>query len=131
MTVCVIDSSALIALAFAESTATALTARLVTYPQRFIGTPTLIESSIVHVTRHPRASESAIVELLDTLKIETIDFSIAMQQHAWLAWLRYGKGRHKASLNYGDCMSYGVASAMNAPLLFIGNDFSCTDIAVA
>ncbi len=45
------------------------------------------------------------------------------------AWLRYGKGRHPAALNFGDCLSYTVARLANEPLLFVGDDFALTDIA--
>ncbi len=131
MSLCVIDSSALIAIAFDEPVAASVELRLSGYRRCVIGAPTVIESGIVHVSRRPAAGESAIDHLLTLLNVETVDFSIAMRQHAWQAWLRYGKGRHPASLNYGDCMSYGVAAALNAPLLFVGHDFSQTDIAAA
>jgi ribonuclease VapC len=47
------------------------------------------------------------------------------------AWLRYGKGRHKAALNFGDCMSYATAKLSNQPLLCSGKDFSQTDLQLA
>jgi ribonuclease VapC len=47
------------------------------------------------------------------------------------AFRRFGKGRHPAGLNFGDCLSYAVARVAGHPLLFVGNDFSCTDIEVA
>ena len=47
------------------------------------------------------------------------------------AWLRFGKGRHPAALNFGDCMSYAVAKVANTPLLFVGEDFPQTDIEIA
>lgn len=131
MSVCVVDSSAIMAIAFDEPIAATVLLRLSGYQRRVIGTPTVLEAGMVHASRRPSASEGAISNLLTLLNVETVDFSIAMQQHAWQAWLRYGKGRHPASLNYGDCMSYGVAAALNAPLLFVGNDFSQTEIDVA
>jgi uncharacterized protein with PIN domain len=47
------------------------------------------------------------------------------------AWLRYGKGRHTASLNFGDCLSYATAALAGEPLLCVGNDFAQTDLALA
>ena len=131
MSLCVVDSSALIAIAFDEPIAASVALRLSGYRRRVIGSSTVIESSIVYASRRPTASDGAIDHLLTLLNVETAEFSIAMQQHAWQAWLRYGKGRHPASLNFGDCMSYGVAAALNAPLLFVGHDFSQTDIEAA
>ena len=131
MSVCVVDSSAIMAIAFDEPIAGAVLLRLSGYQRRVVGAPTVLEAGIVHASRRPTASEGAISNLLTLLNVETVDFSIAMQQSAWQTWLRYGKGRHPASLNYGDCMSYGVAAALNAPLLFVGNDFSQTEIDVA
>ena len=131
MSVCVVDSSAVMAIAFDEPIAATVLLRLSGYQRRVVGTPTVVESCLVHASRRPTASEGAISNLITLLNIETVDFTITMQQHAWQAWLRYGKGRHPASLNYGDCMSYGVAAALNAPLLFVGNDFSQTEIDAA
>jgi ribonuclease VapC len=50
---------------------------------------------------------------------------------AQMTFLRFGKGRHKAGLNFGDCFSYAVAKVLNAPLLYIGSDFAQTDIRAA
>jgi len=55
----------------------------------------------------------------------------AMSGAAVDAWLRYGRGRHPASLNFGDCLAYAVARLANEPLLFVGKDFAQTDIARA
>ena len=125
------DSSALIAIAFDEPINASVSLRLSGYRRCVIGAPTVIESGIVHASRRPAANANAIDDLLGLLNVEIVDFSIAIQQHAWQAWLRYGKGRHPASLNFGDCMSYGVAAALGAPLLFVGDDFSQTDIEAA
>jgi len=131
MSVCVLDSSAIIAIAFDESIAASVLLRLSGYRRRVIAAPTVMETCIVHGSRRPTASAEAMDSLLTMLNVETVDFSATMQQRAWQAWLRYGKGRHPASLNYGDCMSYGAAAALSAPLLFVGNDFSQTDIDAA
>ncbi len=128
---CVVDTSALIAIALAEPGATALCDRLLTADARFIGAPSVLEAEIVLAQRVPNAPMSAIADLLAALDIEEIPLTPVMRQHAFAAWLAFGKGRHAAGLNYGDCLSYGVAGALALPLLFVGNDFSRTDVRVA
>ncbi len=128
MNACVVDTSVLIAIAFAEPNADALTQRIASYAERFIGAPSLLEAGMVFASRKTCAHRDPIDELVAAFAIQPVHFSTDMATHAWQAWLRYGKGRHPASLNYGDCMSYGVAAALNAPLLFVGHDFSQTDI---
>jgi len=63
--------------------------------------------------------------------IEIVDVDRAQVDLALDAWTRFGKGRHRAGLNYGDCFSYALAASRSAPLLFVGNDFAETDIAAA
>ena len=125
---CVVDTSALIAIALVEDAADALTAQLLLASRRYIGAPSVLEAQIVLAQRAPNAPSNAVVDLLAVLAIEEIEFTETMRQHAHTAWRTFGKGRHPAALNYGDCMSYGVATAMALPLLYVGNDFSRTDI---
>ena len=128
---CVVDTSALIAIALAEASANALSERLLAADARFIGAPSVLEAEIVLAQRAPNAPVSAIVDLLKVLAIEEVALTPLMREHAYAAWLAFGKGRHAAALNYGDCMSYGVASVLELPLLFVGNDFSRTVIHAA
>ena len=125
---CVIDTSALIAIALAEPNADPLTAKLLSIERRYIGAPSVLEAEIVLAQRAPNAPVNAITELMQTLGIDELAFTQAMRERSHNAWQIFGKGRHPAALNYGDCMSYGVASALGLPLLFIGNDFVRTDI---
>lgn len=67
-------------------------------------------------------------ELIRTLDLEVVSFDETQLAFAVDAFRRYGKGRHPAALNLGDCCAYGLARALNAPLLFKGEDFSKTDI---
>ena len=130
-TSCVVDTSALIAIALVEDAADALTAKLLLASHRYIGAPSVLEAQIVLAQRAPHAPASAVVNLLNVLAIEEVGFTAKMREHAHTAWQSFGKGRHPAALNYGDCMSYAVATAMALPLLYIGNDFSRTDIQAA
>ncbi len=61
-------------------------------------------------------------------KLMFVPFDERMIRIAQEAFLRYGKGRHPAKLNFGDCMSYALAKALDVPLLYKGEDFAATDI---
>jgi ribonuclease VapC len=69
--------------------------------------------------------------MFDRLGVITEPVDAAQASAAFAAWRRFGKGRHPAGLNLGDCFSYALARAAGAPLLFKGNDFAQTDIASA
>jgi len=72
-----------------------------------------------------------IARSLRRLQIQVIPFTEEHFDAAAEAFLRYGKGRHPAALNFGDCMSYAVAALSGLPLLYTGNDFAQTDIRAA
>lgn len=97
-----------------------------------IASPTLLEASIViDAKRDPRASR-----ILDTViaefEIEVVPFTADHARIAREAYRDYGKGSgHPAQLNFGDCMAYALARSTREPLLYVGNDFSHTDIAAA
>ena len=69
-----------------------------------------------------------VEDLLQNAKIEVVDWTDAMVSLAIDAFLKFGKGQHKAKLNFGDCMAYALAKSLNAPLLYKGADFAQTDI---
>ncbi len=69
-----------------------------------------------------------VEEFLRTYRIDVIAFEYRHYQAASEAYLRYGKGRHPARLNYGDCMAYAGATLLNWPLLYLGGDFALTDV---
>lgn len=127
-TSCVVDTSALIAIALVKDGADALSAKLLLASRRYIGAPSVLEAQIVLAQRAPHAPASAVADLLNVLAIEEVEFTATMREHAHAAWRIFGKGRHPAALNYGDCMSYAVATAMALPLLHIGSDFTRTDM---
>jgi len=70
-------------------------------------------------------------EVVETLELEIVAFDHHQLELAIDAFRRYGKGRHPAGLNLGDCCSYGLAKALDQPLLFKGNDFGLTDVTPA
>lgn len=86
---------------------------------------------MVLVGKEGEASRPALAQFLRDYKIAPIAFGDLHREVAVEAFVRYGKGRHPAGLNYGDCMSYATAKVAEAPLLFIGDDFAQTDLTPA
>lgn len=74
------------------------------------------------------AGQAQLVALLDRARIEIRPVDECLAQTAINGWRRFGKGRHPAALNYGDCFSYALAIELDEPLLFVGDDFSQTDV---
>ena len=92
---------------------------------------TLVETAIVAEGKGGPAAGVELDALLRDLGVQIIPFTA---EHAALAregWRRFGKGRHKAGLNFGDCFAYALARARNEPLLFKGDDFVQTDVKAA
>lgn len=75
-----------------------------------------------------RGVADEVAALIDELKIEVVPLSAHRAERAWRAYGRWGKGFHKAKLNYGDSFSYSLAIERGCPLLFVGNDFALTDV---
>ena len=74
---------------------------------------------------------SLVSRFLEQREVVVVPFGASHWSIAAEAFIRYGKGRHPAALNYGDCMTYATAKVAGAPLLFVGDDFAQTDIAAA
>lgn len=72
-----------------------------------------------------------VAELLDRRDIAEVPFGEAHWREAVDAYWRFGRGRHSAALNFGDCLTYAVARLANEPLLFVGDDFAATDFDAA
>jgi ribonuclease VapC len=124
----IVDTSALVALAFREPGYQDLIAKLAGAPSAGIGAPALAETGLVLAARLGRDSRDLIIRLLDEFSIEEIPFGGRHWREAVDAYLRFGKGRHTARLNFGDCLTYAVARLANEPLLFVGDDFAETDL---
>ncbi len=125
----VVDTSALIAILLNESDAEILSATLAASSPRIISAVSVLETSIVMEIKKGEAGLALLDELLTAAQFEIATFDDAQQRIAREAYRRYGKGRHPAGLNFGDCCSYALARARNDSLLFKGNDFAQTDIA--
>ncbi|MBZ5557776.1 MAG: type II toxin-antitoxin system VapC family toxin [Acidobacteriia bacterium] len=126
-----LDSSALIAILFAEAGHLDLIDRILTAETVRIGTPTLVETSLVFAGRRRRAAVGEVEALLHELGVTVVPFGEREWHAAVAAFLRFGRGHHKAALNVGDCLAYASAHVANDSLLFTGDDFARTDIAPA
>jgi ribonuclease VapC len=122
-----IDASALVAIVLKEAEASLL-AKTIATSATCVAAPTVLEAHMVVTHRVPDHGAALLRELLADQEIETVSFTKEMADIARAAFDQYGKGRHPASLNFGDCMSYALAKARDLPLLYKGNDFSQTDI---
>ncbi len=97
-----------------------------------VSSVSLLETSIVLAGGNgDRIAWQPLNRLLVDLDIQPRDHDAELTEIAREAFLRFGKGRHPASLNFGDCASYALAKREGCPLLFKGNDFSQTDIVPA
>ncbi|SON58507.1 putative ribonuclease VapC30 (plasmid) [Hartmannibacter diazotrophicus] len=124
----VIDTSAIVAIFFNEPDAMTYRERIAADPIRLISAATLLEASMVIEGRFGEAGGAEFDLWLHKAEVEVVAVNHEHADQARRAWRRYGKGRHPASLNYGDCFSYALSSLSGEPLLFKGNDFKQTDI---
>jgi len=126
-----LDSSALIAVLFAEPGYLDLVDRILEADHVRIGAPTLVETSLVLAGRR-RAKRAGEVEgLVMELAVTVVPFGEVEWRVAVDAFLRFGRGRHPAGLNFGDCLAYASAVSARDTLLFVGDDFRKTDVVPA
>lgn len=123
-----LDSSALIAVLFAEPGYLDIIDSILEAHHVRVGAPTLVETSLVFAGRRGKAA-GEVEGLVEELGITVVPFGEAEGRLAADAFLKFGRRRHKAALNFGDCLAYASASAAGDTLLFVGNDFRKTDIA--
>lgn len=127
----IVDSSAVVAVIFQEPGYKELLHKIATADTLGIGAPTLVECSIVLSARLNRDARGLLARFLGEIDASVIPFTNAHYGIATGAWLRYGKGRHPAALNFGDCLSYAIAKVTGMPLLCVGDDFPLTDLPLA
>jgi ribonuclease VapC len=127
----ILDSSAVVALLLGEPEAENLLPRVAAAAEVAIGAPTLVEATIVLSHRLGPVAASLIERFLGELAVAVLPFDERHWRLAVEASRRFGKGRHAAALNFGDCMAYAVAHAAGLPLLATGEDFARTDLALA
>ncbi len=127
-----LDSSVLIAILFSEPGYLDLVDRILEADDVRIGAPTLVETRMVLTGRLRQKPSSGLVEgLLKELGVAIVPFGERESHLAADAFRRFGRGRHPAGLNFGDCLAYATAVAAHDTLLYVGDDFARTDIAPA
>ena len=127
----ILDSSAVVSMIAEEPGHGHLLAAVADATEVAIGAPTRLESEMVMIGRAGVAGQDLVEQFLFRNNVVAIVFSDAHRRVAAEAFKRYGKGRHPAALNYGDCMTYATAQVAGHPLLFVGKDFAKTDLASA
>ena len=123
-----LDSSAVVAILFSESGSLDLVDRILDANAVRIGAPTLVEASMVFAARRGVESTREVDELIKELGVTVVPFAEPEWRAAMTAFQRFGRGRHQAALNFGDCLAYATAVVARDTLLFTGNDFRHTDI---
>jgi len=127
----ILDSSAVIAVLFREKHYQRLREAMAATDVLAIGAPTLFETGMVAAGKLDLQGRALVAQFLERWNVAVTPFDDRHSQVALGAFLRYGKGRHPAALNFGDCMAYATAKIADVPLLFTGNDFAQTDLTSA
>ena len=127
----ILDSSAVVAVLDREPGFEELERRMGRADVLEIGAPTLVESAIVVGRARGEAGIRRLSDFLDRMGIVIVPFDEPHADLATVAFLDFGKGRHPARLNFGDCMTYATARRSGRPLLYTGEDFAQTDIQAA
>jgi ribonuclease VapC len=127
----IIDTSAIVALLVKEPGFEELLDKLADDPNPAVNSATLAETGIVMSARIGDDARGMLARFIQEGGIEVLPFGDAHYSAAVDAWLRYGKGRHPASLNFGDCLTYAAATLSGEPLLCVGSDFAQTDLELA
>jgi ribonuclease VapC len=127
----ILDSSAIVAILMAEPGCDELVEKVAAATGVGVGVPTLVEATLVLSARLRRDARGLLARFLHEAGATAIPFDEPHQAVAVDAWLRFGKGRHTASLNFGDCLAYATARVADQPLLCVGKDFARTDLDLA
>ena len=122
-----IDTSAIVAIALREPEARGFS-ELIGSQRCVIGWPTVLETHMVLAPIPSGLGLDVLGKVLQAPRLTIVPFDQRSFESARLAFDRFGKGRHRARLNLGDCFSYAVAKVQDVPLLYKGDDFSHTDI---
>lgn len=124
----ILDSSAIVAVLLKEPGYQRPLERLTENPEPGVGAPTMVETGIVLSARLGERGQTLLARFVQAYELvilpcDTEHWTVAVQ-----AFLRYGKGRHPAALNFGDCLTYATARLAEESLLCVGEDFAKTDL---
>jgi ribonuclease VapC len=124
----VLDTSALLVVLFREPDAEAIAAAIAKDPRRLASAFTILEAGIVVEARKGEPGGRELDLLLHRIGLECVPLTASLAEVARDAWRRFGRGRHPANLNIGDCCAYALARVSGEALLFTGDDFARTDV---
>ena len=124
----VIDTSAVLAVLQNEPERDTFLRFIVDAPIRRMSAASYVEAGIVLESRSGTAGTHQLILFMSRAEIQVEQVDLEQAEIALYAFRRFGKGRHAAGLNYGDCFSYALASVKEEPLLYKGSDFPETDI---
>lgn len=127
----VVDTSVIVAIIRREDDAPALADIIDDQDRTLISAVSFVEASMVVNGRRQDVNITNVEAVLAAMGIEVVSLNLEDGKAAVSAFMRFGKGRHRARLNFADCFSYGLAKSRNLPLLFKGDDFIHTDIVPA
>lgn len=127
----ILDTSAVVTLFLKEPGYEAVGEKIAQAKVIAIGAPTLVETAIVLSARLSRDMRGSLARFIEENQIITIPFTDGHYGIAVSVWLKFGKGRHPAALNFGDCLAYATAKSADMPLLCVGDDFPQTDLTLA
>lgn len=127
----ILDSSVIVAIALREPGFEELVAKLRSADTLGVGAPTLTEAGLVLSARLGVEPQALLDRFLRDFGVVPVAFGELHWRESLEAFRRFGKGRHPAALNFGDCLSYATAKLAGHPLLFVGDDFPRTDIDAA
>lgn len=130
MTGVVVDASAIVALVLAEPLAEAIATHIEDAQHRILSAATFVELSIVVEARKGLAGLTLVDDIMRDSEIEIVELDEDLARRAIKGWRRFGRGKHPARLNFGDCFTYALAAETGYPILCTGNDFAQTDLAV-
>jgi ribonuclease VapC len=126
----VVDTSAAVAIVLGEPGSEELAVYLENALARLMSAAIRVELGIVLEARLWPAGQDVVDRLLRDAKIDIVPVDADLAARAMSGWRRYGRGRHPAGLNFGDCFTYALAERTGHPVLCTGNDFAATDIVV-
>lgn len=123
----VVDTSALVAILFGEPEAERFGRCLAEAPRCSMSAANWLETAMVVTAARGEAGKAHLDSLLAIANLAIVPVDAVLAETALAAWRRFGKGRHPAGLNFGDCFSYALAKSLAEPLLYKGADFAQTD----
>lgn len=124
----IVDTSAIVCILAAEQEAKEVAATLAAAATRHMSAASYLETAIVIESRHGMLGGKKLDQFIQSAQITIVPVTVEQANIARLAYRRYGKGRHSAGLNYGDCFAYALARVLGESLLYLGGDFAQTDI---